>query len=621
MSWQLASLSLVVVALAACFWWYERSRPSSKEVALVATMAALSALGRDAFAALPDVKPTTAMVFICGYAFGPGPGFAVGAVGALASNIFLGQGSWTPWQMLAWGVVGLGGAALGRLLARRPIGRLGLAFACALAAEAFNLLINFYTWTQGGAHTLAAYGAWLLSAVSFDATHVVASFVFAFAFGPALLRMLTRARARLEIVWDPLPGASALIAVVVLVVAAGLLAGHGIAPAGAAPAGAPPTDAAATAAGAASPGSVSADAASADAASAAPAAAAARLDIARELAYLARAQNADGGFGAAPGQTSSELYTAWVAIGLAAAGRNPSSMSRNGHSVLYALRREAPSLHGAGDLERTILALHACGASTRALSGGNPVARLLHYRSRDGSFGHLSNLTAFAILALRAAGYSAGNPTVRSAARWLVRQQEGDGGFGFGARGGGSDVDDTAAVVQALVQAGVRERPTLAHASSFLVRAQNLDGGYPQEKGGLSNSQSSSWAVQALVAGGRDPAAVKRAGSRSPLGYLESLVAADGSVRYSRTGAQTPVWVTAQALTALAGRPFPISSSARAASRARRSSASLAVHRHRHRPGSVDAPTTQAQASPRRVSAAAHALGVLLGALLAPTVR
>lgn len=586
MSWQLASLSLVMVALAACFWWYERSRPSSKEVALVATMAALSALGRDAFAALPDVKPTTAIVFICGYAFGPGPGFAVGAVGALASNIFLGQGSWTPWQMLAWGVVGLGGAALGRLLARRPVGRLALALACALAAEAFNLLINLYTWTQGGAHTLAAYGAWLLSAVSFDATHVVASFVFAFAFGPALLRMLIRARARLEIVWDPLPGASALIAVGVLVGVAGLLAGHRVAPAGAAPAGA-------VSAGASPPVT-----ASAAAASATPSASAARVDIARELAYLARAQNADGGFGAAPGQTSSELYTAWVAIGVAAAGGNPSSMSRDGHSVLYALRREAPSLHGAGDLERTILALHACGAAVRSLPGGNPVARLLLYRSRDGSFGHLSNLTAFAILALRAAGYSAGNPTVRSAARWLVRQQEGDGGFGFGARGGGSDIDDTAAVVQALVQARVPARPIIARASVFLVRAQSLDGGYPQEQGGTSNAQSTSWAVQGLVASGRNPAAITHSGSRSPLGYLESLVAADGSVRYSRTGSQTPVWVTAQALTALAGRPFPISSSARAASR-----------------------STQAQANPRRVNAAAHALGVLLGAALAPTVR
>jgi hypothetical protein len=64
--------------------------------------------------------------------------------------------------------------------------------------------------------------------------------------------------------------------------------------------------------------------------------------------------------------------------------------------------------------------------------------------------------------------------------------------------------------------------------------------------------------VQGLVAAGRDPARVTREGSRSPVGYLATLLAPDGSVRYSRIGSQTPVWVTAQALTALAARPFPI---------------------------------------------------------------
>ncbi|HYM54815.1 MAG TPA: hypothetical protein VES97_05595, partial [Solirubrobacteraceae bacterium] len=214
MSWQLASLAIVLCSLGACFWWYERTRPSSKELALVATMAALSALGRDAFAALPDVKPTTAMVLICGYAFGAGPGFAVGAVGALASNIFLGQGSWTPWQMIAWALVGVGGALLGRLLGRHPLGRWALALMCALAAEAFNLLIDLYSWSVGGAHTLGAYGAWIASAFSFDITHVIASFLFGLAFGPALMRMLVRARSRLEIAWEPLPAGSVTIAAV-----------------------------------------------------------------------------------------------------------------------------------------------------------------------------------------------------------------------------------------------------------------------------------------------------------------------------------------------------------------------------------------------------------------------
>jgi energy-coupling factor transport system substrate-specific component len=606
-NWQLASLTIVVCSLAACFWWYERSHPSSKELALVATMAALSALGRDAFAALPDVKPTTTMVLICGYAFGVGPGFAVGAVGALASNIFLGQGSWTPWQMIAWAIVGVAGALLGRLLGRRPLGRWTLALACALAAELFNLLIDLYSWSVGGAHTLGAYGAWVASAFSFDITHVIASFLFGLTFGPALMRMLVRARTRLEITWEPLPVASVMIAAVLLG-GAGLLA---------------PQDAAraraASAPSARPPGVVLVVASAADAS-------AARLDISRELSFLAAAQNSDGGFGGARGQSSSELYSAWVAMGLAAAGRDPLSLRRDAHNVLDALRAEASSLQGAGDLERTILALHACGASVRSLPGGDPVSRLLGFRDSDGSFARQSNLTAFAILALRAAGYPPSDPRVRAAGRWLTAQQDPDGGFGFAGRspigrGGGSDVDDTAAALQALVDAGVRTGPVVAHATAFLVRAQNPDGGYPQQQGGESNAQSTAWAIQGLIAAARNVSTVKREGSRSPLGYLESLIAPDGSVRYSRTGSQTPVWVTAQALTALAGKPLPIAPVRPAASQSRATSAAARpVHTNVRRRSAGFAAARAATAGPtaRLLNILAHGIGALLGTVLAP---
>ena len=93
---------------------------------VVGTLAAVAALGRDAFVAIPDVKPITAITLVVGYALGPLPGFTVGAVGMLASNVMLGQGSYTPWQMAAWGLVGLAGAALAALTKRR-LGRFGLA--------------------------------------------------------------------------------------------------------------------------------------------------------------------------------------------------------------------------------------------------------------------------------------------------------------------------------------------------------------------------------------------------------------------------------------------------------------------------------------------------------------
>ena len=605
MSWQLASFVIVGLVLAVGWLAYERTRPSARMAAVVAIMAALAALGRDAFAALPDVKPITAMTLVVGYALGPLPGFTVGALGMLVSNFMLGQGPYTPWQMAAWGMVGLGGAALARLSGRR-LGRVPLALACAVSALAAKEVMNVYTWTLGTNHTAAAFLAVAGQAVSYDVTDTIASFLFGLAFAPELARVLARIRVRMDVTWEEAPaqptpvdqprgggGRSLGVACSLLAVAA----------------------AAALVVGG-------------------PRASGARAPVSRELAFLASAQNRDGGFGGARGQSSSELYSGWAAMGLAAAGRDPLALRRGGQTVLDSLRAEAASLQGAGDLERTILALHACGVSVHSLPGGDPIAKLMRFRDGDGSFGHLSNLTAFAIFALRAAGYSSANPALRGAGTWLRRQQNPDGGFGFGTRGGGSDVDDTAAVLQALIDAGVRGGHAVARATAFLVRAQNPDGGYPQQAGGESNAQSTSWAIQGLIAAGRDPRTVTREGSRSPLGYLATLLAPDGSVRYSRTGSQTPVWVTAQALTALAGRPLPIApvrrhasvTSSTAATPASPSDAARhlfgASRRRRARAavslaGVLDLP---AGARPR-LNRLAHSIGALLATVLAPMLR
>jgi hypothetical protein len=535
-SWPLASFALVFLVLIVGWLAYERARPSARMVAVVGTLAAVAALGRDAFVALPDVKPITAMALVVGYALGPLPGFTVGALGMLASNVVLGQGPYTPWQMAAWGMVGLAGAALGTL-SRRRLGRVELAVACALAAIAAKEVMNLYTWTLGASHTPAAFLAIAATALPFDLTDLVASFFFGLAFGPELARLLARMRARMNVSWEPAvtaePGEDPPAKLPAGVAGIGSLGAAGalvaVLLAGTLLLGAP-----------------------------GPTASAAGASLAPELSFLTGAQNADGGFGGAKGQTSSELYTAWTAMGLAAAGRNPSDFDRAGHSVLDSLRNQASTLQGLGDAERTILAVHACGASAYSFAGRNLVAEVLAARASDDSFEHLVNLTAFAIFSLRAVGHSASFTAIREAAGWIERQQNSNGGFGFGAHGSPSDVDDTAAALQALVDAGAHNRRVLAAAGGFLTGAQNLDGGFPQQPGGESNAQSTAFAVQGLIAAGRNPGSVRRRGSRSPLGYLESLRAPGGSIRYSRTGAQTPVWVTAQALIALSGKTFPV---------------------------------------------------------------
>jgi prenyltransferase beta subunit len=384
-----------------------------------------------------------------------------------------------------------------------------LALGCAIAALAAKEVMNLYTWTIGASHTPAALLAVAGAGLPFDLTDMVASFLFGLAFGPELARLLARMRARMDIQWEPVPGSALLVVLTAL--AFGGIVGH------------------------------------ASAASLSP-----------ELSFLSSAQNSDGGFGGARGQSSSELYTAWTAMGLAAAGRDPADVRRGGHSLLDSLRAEASTLNGLGDAERTILAASACGASSYSFAGRDLVAEVLKARDSDNSFEHLVNLTAFAIFALRAVGHSPSFPAIRDAAGWIEQQQNSDGGFSFGEHGSSSDVDDTGAALQALVDAGARNARILDAAAGYLIRSQNLDGGFPQQYGGESNAQSTAWAIQGLIATGRHLNTVRRRGSRSPVGYLESLRAPGGSIRYSRTSSQAPVWVTAQALIALAGKTFPV---------------------------------------------------------------
>lgn len=112
-----AGLTLLVVVLCVGLFLasYEASRPALRQVMPTATLAALAAAGRILFAPIPDVKPVSAIAIVAGATLGRRSGFVVGALAALLSNAFFGQGAWTPWQMYAWGLVGyLGGAIASR---------------------------------------------------------------------------------------------------------------------------------------------------------------------------------------------------------------------------------------------------------------------------------------------------------------------------------------------------------------------------------------------------------------------------------------------------------------------------------------------------------------------------
>lgn len=103
----LLSFVLIAITMIPFFARFEVRKITSREIVILAILAAIAAVSRVPFAPLPSVQPTSFVIIITGLVFGAESGFIVGAVAAIVSNIFLGQGPWTPWQMYAWGMIGM----------------------------------------------------------------------------------------------------------------------------------------------------------------------------------------------------------------------------------------------------------------------------------------------------------------------------------------------------------------------------------------------------------------------------------------------------------------------------------------------------------------------------------
>ena len=197
MGWQAASFALLALVVVGGIFWYERSRPSSRIVALVAALAALAVAGRLVLAPIPNVVATTDIALITGYALGGAPGFAVGALAAPVSNLWLGQGPWTPWQMAGWGLCGLAGAALAAGSGRR-MGRLGLAVSCAAAGFAYGALLDLSTMvTYGGEQSLERFLAISARGLPFNIAHAAGNVALALVKRRATIRHATPAVAPL----------------------------------------------------------------------------------------------------------------------------------------------------------------------------------------------------------------------------------------------------------------------------------------------------------------------------------------------------------------------------------------------------------------------------------------
>ncbi len=167
-----------------------------KELAVVASLGAVAAAGRVVFVAIPSVSPVTIVCLVTGATLGARAGAAVGALAALISNTFLGQGPWTPAQMALWAAVGVSGALL-RPAATRVYGLVVLGVVWGFA---FGWGMNLWFLATFGPEV--SYEAFVLTAarsLPFDLAGAVGNAVLAVIVGPPLIRMLSRVAGRIRV--------------------------------------------------------------------------------------------------------------------------------------------------------------------------------------------------------------------------------------------------------------------------------------------------------------------------------------------------------------------------------------------------------------------------------------
>lgn len=184
----------MIIAFLACvpfFIGFERGKTGARELVVIAVMTAISVLGRLIFAPVPGFKPVTAIVVITGIAYGMQAGFLTGALSAIVSNIFYGQGPWTPFQMFTWGFLGL---LAGLLFRREKVPSVPtLILIGVVGGVLFSLMMDVWSVLNlDGGWNWQRYAALLASGLPFMVIYAVSNVVFLLVLAKPFLQKLNR---------------------------------------------------------------------------------------------------------------------------------------------------------------------------------------------------------------------------------------------------------------------------------------------------------------------------------------------------------------------------------------------------------------------------------------------
>ena len=168
----LVSFGVAILAVFLFIAGFEKKMTGSRRMVIVAIMISLCIVGR----LIPFFKPVTALTVITAMYLGAESGFLVGALAAVLSNFYFGQGPWTPFQMLAWGLIGLFAGYFSKWLKKS---KTILIVYGVLSGIIFSLAMDIWTvlW-YNSSFDWTLYKAAIITAIPHTVLYSVSNFIF-----------------------------------------------------------------------------------------------------------------------------------------------------------------------------------------------------------------------------------------------------------------------------------------------------------------------------------------------------------------------------------------------------------------------------------------------------------
>lgn len=168
-----------------------------QEIALIGILAAVNIASRVYLQALPNIKPVTSVIIISVFLFGLAFAAKLTIVTTIVSDLFLGFGLYTFFQILAWLVICLLSDTLATIAKKRqkmpPIFLMAI-FAASMG-YVFGFVVSLEKFMIGGPTMFWTY---YLSGLTFDTLHAAGNFVFYIICAPIMIKTFIRGSKNLQ---------------------------------------------------------------------------------------------------------------------------------------------------------------------------------------------------------------------------------------------------------------------------------------------------------------------------------------------------------------------------------------------------------------------------------------